>query len=171
MHWSTLNSRLDYAQIVNGVQGTRQGEAVTEKLLASCNQSLGYCDIRTLICYVTLTHQYIGKGDFDAAQRLAQRIILYSQDVEPLNYLPLQQSLRVYLLARSQYELGETASAMANLRQAIEMRMSRFATSEGLAKLWLMELEGWVAEEDNLAYAARLRDWRIQILSSMEAEE
>lgn len=171
MHRSTIRSRLEHLAAVSLVQRFGQGEAVIHKLLASCIQSLGSCDIRTLDVYRALAHLHLSKGDHIAVQRVAREIIHHARDVEPTGFSFFFYCNGLQLMARSQYMLGETASAAANQRQAIEMRMSGWGTTDGVAMTWLMVLEDWVAEQGNLAYAAYLRDWRLQILSSIEMEE
>ena len=164
MHWTTLSCRLDYATSNSSVLEFGHGESATEKLLASCIEGLGSCDLRTLNCSITVAHQYMGKGDFTASQRLARQIILYSQDVESREDHRYLQSLGFHILAVSQYRLGEMASAEANQRQAIKIRMSGHGMDDGQVRCWLTELEGWVS-------AAQPRAWRCKFSPSIKMEE
>ena len=170
-HKSTLCSRFEYLQIANKLQDSREAVAATQKLLASCIRSLGSSDVRTLHGYMRLAVQYSMKGDYIAAQKVARQLIQCSQNVKPPKSRPYFHTQGLHLLAISQYRLGETASAEANLRQAIELRMSVCGTMDAITRIWLVDLEGWVAEQGKVAYAAQLHDWSCQILSSMEIEE
>ncbi len=162
MHFSTLESRMYYARSIRA-----PGKGLLQNLAVQCELQLGPFDHRSLHVRAQLAVHYLHLCQYIEALEAGQHLIAhsrYSQTQNDLNFF--QQGL--YIVAVSQYRLGDTFLAETNLREAIEVRLLNWGSHDSQARLWLVRLEGWLLEQGQWNSAAEVRERRIGMIDPKE---
>ena len=95
------------------------------------------------------------------ALELGWEIVAHGQQLSIWTAAPPFYIEGLVIVAQSQYALGETFSAVMNLREAINLRMSRWESYDHQVRDWLILLEGWLARDGQLSSAIQVhRIWK-----------
>ena len=167
MHYSTLIFRTKY--INETIYARDQREELLQSLLGQCELYLGSLDMRTYHLRYELTHHYYSCGQYAEALRVGQDLmthVQYDQLSNTDHYF--YHAFGLHLVALSQWGLGQTFLAEANLRKAIALRVSEWGTRDGLAGLCLVNLEQLLVEMGREMCAAEVREIRMGMLDPTE---
>ena len=152
MHYSSLTSRTLYIKNFTAARG--EMEELLQDLLGQCELLLGSFDRRTLFLRCDLADAYCRHGQFAEALRVGQDVVAHVQHGQSLWFYTAGLSH----VAGSQYYLGQTLLAENNLREAIQLRVSRWGPCDKLSRQWLVTLEMWLVEMGRWSCAAEVRE-------------
>ena len=161
MHASTLDSRLNHAQI------SRCGDSLHD-LMGQCELQLGSLDWRSLHVRTQLATHYLTSCQYVEALEAGQHLVAQSQYSQIQSNVDSLRSLGLFTVARSQYGLGDKFLAETNLREAIEVRVSCWGSHDSEARLWLVHLETWLLEQGRWISAAEVRERRMGMMDPNE---
>ena len=168
MHYSTLISR---AGNINEIIYARdQREELLQNLLGQCELHLGSSDVRTHHLRYELARHHHVSGQHAETLRVGQDLFAHIQ----YGQSPSETSLHYYILglyvvAHSQWALGQMSLAEASLREAIALGVFEWGVCDSLAGLSLVYLEIWLAEMGRWSCAAEVRETRMGMLDPPEA--
>ena len=167
MHYSTLVSRASY--MIHYIHTRDQAEELLQNLLGQCELQLGSSDLRTCHLHYLLARQYYYCGQHAEALKTGQDLIANVQygQKPSLGHLHYY-SFGLSLIAGSQWNVGQTSLAEANLREAVALRVSKWGTRDSLAASWLVHLEKWLLEMGRWNSAAEVREQRMGMWESLE---
>ena len=168
MHLSTLTSRIYYVAHVNRAQDISQRDDLLHNLLGQCELQLGTLDLRTFYLRYALAMHYLDGCHYFEALKVGQDLVAYAQHPQSPGNVRLYYAQGLYIAARSQYALGETISAEANLREAIESSLSSLGPHNSQARFWLVRLEEWLLEQGRSSSAAEVRETRMRMIDPTE---
>ena len=168
MHLSTLTSRIYYVAHVNRAQDISQRDDLLQNLLGQCELQLGTLDLRTFYLRYALAMHYLDGCHYFEALKVGQDLVAYAQHPQSPGNVRLYYAQGLYIAARSQYALGETISAEANLRDAIESSVSSLGSHNSQARFWLVRLEEWLLEQGRSSSAAEVRERRMRMIDPTE---
>ncbi|KAL9071458.1 MAG: hypothetical protein Q9161_004175 [Pseudevernia consocians] len=157
MNWSTLLSRIFLIKGVDLYSDMSYKASQLQGLLRKCEATLGFRDPRTFEIRISLVWYYYRKSDHVEAIRLGWDIVAYARHVHSSLYSTNLLTGGLWLVAASQYALGETDSAEAYLREAIDIRLSEIGPYDDFAVHCLVILEEWLVEKGQLNSAAEVR--------------
>ena len=162
MHMSTLVFRASLT-VEDDLSHKR---ILLEELLGKCEASLGSLDARTLLVSSLLADHYYTQDDFKAIE-LGWDIVTKAQLLDKAR--SSQDSMNrayfytegLYVVARSQYALGEVNQAEIHLREAIDSKTSLWGPRDAEVIKWLTVLEYWLFEQGQLEAAAEVQQrWK-----------
>ena len=167
MHYSTLISRTQY---INGTICARdKREELLQNLLGQCELYFGSSDRRTHHLRYQLTCCYVYGGQYSEALRVGQDLIAHVQYGQSPSRVSLHYyTIGLFLVAQSQWVLGQMSLAEVNLRDAIALRISGWGARESLAGYWLVRLEQLLTEMGRWSCAAEVREARMGMLDPPE---
>ena len=157
MNGSTLLSRIFLIQGVDIDSDMSYKVFQLQALLRKCETTLESHDPRTCHIRKELAWYYYQKSDYVEAIRLGWDIVAHAQHADCSLYSIILLTGGLWLVAASQYALGETDSAEAYLREAIDIRLLELGPHETLAVDYLVTLEEWLVEKGQLRSAAEVR--------------
>lgn len=167
MHASTLNSRISYARSIRE-PSISQSRDILHNLMGQCDLQLGPLDQRSLFVRAQLAVHYLEFGQYVEALEAGQHLIAltrYSQSHRDVSFF---RSHGLFIVAESQYGLGDTFLAETNLREAIEVRISGWGSHDSHARLWLVYLENWLLEQGQWGSAVEVRERRMGMMDPKE---
>lgn len=168
MHRSTLYSRIVYVERVERQCDINKEGVSLQHMLSICDQMLGFQDVRTLSIRLSIGFYYLRRQMYFEAQEVGQDVFSHAQILLPVSDGVVYRADGLWIIAHSQYPLGETQSAVDNLREAIDLRLTGWNAHDGRARIWLLQLEAWLVEQGQLGFAAQAEYRRKEILESME---
>ena len=154
MNRSTLFSRLRHIQRVR--DKCRKG-FLLQDLLRKCEATLGFPDRRTLEFRLSLAFHHFNQRDYVVAANLGRDIVAQAQHLERQGERTHFHCEGPYIIARSQYALGEIYLAEAHLHEAIELLTSHFGVLGVRVKTWLVQLEEWLVARGQLSSDTQVR--------------
>ena len=168
MHYSTLRARAQY--IEQYIHTRDQRQELLQDLLGQCEFHLGSSDFRTWHLRYLLAHHYYDCDQHTEALKTGQDLIANVQygQKPSLGHFHYYYSLGLTLIAVSQWNLGQTSLAEANLREAIALRVSEWGPRDSLAGLCLVHLEQLLVEMGRWSCAAEVREQRMGIWEPLE---
>ena len=157
MHRTTLIARIEP---LSDSWGT---EEKLRDLLAKCKIDLGLLDRRTFQVGMELSWRCYRNNKFNEANKLGQELLVHSQKIQSPAYKMHYHAECLYIIAISQYTLGERHSGESKLLDAIALKSQ---TDPGRAVIWLSILEDWLLEQgrEDSATEMRERRWKLQEL-------
>ena len=165
LHLSALRARAEYIFAMEAHSEHRHGNQIQmEMLVSKCETSLGLHDFRTVHVRDNLAHLYMYKQDYVLALEEAQNVLDDSRHLPEPRQREESCAGAIHVIAHSQYAFGKTSSAEANLRRAIDLRLSNFGQNDTRAAGWLLELEGWLEEQGQIDAAAEVQKRRQEAL-------
>ena len=170
-HFASLLCPMHYTALVARINSMGDGGESEEKLrdlLGKCENDLGLLDRRTFFVCVELSWMYYNNNKFTQAEDLGQKLLVRSQKLHS-TYLKLHYDAEgLFLIALSQYALGERHSGELNLLDAIA---SKNQTYPGGAAYWLSILEEWQLEQGREDSAAETRERRWKLQETFKSDE
>ena len=161
MHQSALLTRIESL----GDSGEAEGRL--RDLLAKCESDLGLLDPRTFDVGLQLSWRCYKDYNDSEAKKLGQELLVRSQKLQSPVYRKYCHAESLYVIAMSQYALGEVHSAESNILDAIAMNSE---TDPGRAAQWLSILEEWLLEQGREDSAAEMRERRWKLLEIFESD-
>ena len=163
MHFSSIALRTIYILQFTGTRGDRK--ELLQDLLGQCELQLGSFDIRTHFIRLSLADNYGTDGQYAEALRVGQDLVAHTQHRQSTSRDDFSfYTAGLFLVADAQYSLGQMDLAEANLRKAIEVRISRLGARDSLARRLLVILEQWLTETGRWSSAAEVREtWMAMI--------
>ena len=169
MHFSTLLSRI--YSISHSSRARGQSEELLQSLLGQCELHLGSYDARTYRIRLELTRYYYDGGQYAEALRVGQELIANVQDGQhsrPSLAHRQYYCFGLFMVAYSQWALGQTSLAERNLREAITVRLSEWGPGDSLAGIWLVRLEQLLEEMGRWSCAAEVRETTMGMFDPVE---
>ena len=157
MNWSTLLSRTTLIKGVDIYSDMSYKVFQLQALLRKCEATLGFRDPRTFEIRIKLAWYYYHKSDHVEAIRLGWDIVAHAQHADSSLDGSEFSTEGLWIVAASQYALGETDSAEAYLREAIDIPLSEFDPYDDFTMHCLVILEEWLVEKGQLNSAAEVR--------------
>lgn len=147
MHRSTLYSRIEYIERIDRERDIHQEGVALQDMLSRCDRILGFQDFRTLHVRLSLGCHYLKRQEYIQARKAGQDAIDHAQGLQPVSDEAYNRAGGLYIVAVSQYALGEAPSAEENLCEAMKLRLFGCGAHDGRAILWLLKLEVWMVEQ------------------------
>lgn len=139
LNWSTLMSRLKCSTEVDFGRDVSHKPSLLQDLLHQCEATLGSLKDRTLETRKQLTWNYRMRLDHTEAVRLCWEIVAHAQRPEmSADGMYMTYTEGLYLVAISQYAMGEISSAEVHLREAIDLQISEGGPYNSRARTWLV---------------------------------
>ena len=151
MNNSSLTYRAQYIKQFTAARSER--EELLKDLLKQCELHLGPFDLRTLELRYNLAHIYYEHGKIVEVLKVGQDLVAHAQHGRSVWF----HSAGLSYVAVSQYCLGQTLLAEENLREAIQLLVSRWGPCDSAARQWLVILEVWLMEMGRWSCAAEVR--------------
>ena len=130
-------------------------------LLHKCESDLGPQDDRTSKVRLWLVWNRYVLLDYAEAMRMAQNMITYAQHLVGSENGFYYYIEGLNIVAISEYAMGDIYSAEIHLREAIELRISRYGPNDSRARCLLVTLEGWLVEDGQFDSAAQVQErWK-----------
>ena len=161
MHRSTLNARM------MSIEDRTREEEWLQDLLGKCENDLGSLDPRTWEVRHELAFRYFDKHKYLEAKKSGQELLDQAQYSQSMRMGVTYEADSLYVIAISQYCLGETKSAESTLREAIDLSWSNW---QGQTMYWLMILERWLLEKGQWSSATQVKDRRRKVLESINSD-
>lgn len=146
-------SEIEFEGNVNGV------EDMYQKLSRDCELTLGEHDLRTLLVRNCLVYYLISRGDFARAQEEVQCLLAH----HPPNDRSHVKIESLHNLAWCQYRLGDTQGAVAIIREAIDMTLSKGDGDQTKACGMMLPLEAWLSKLGEFEAAAQVQETRLRV--------
>ncbi|KAL9128044.1 MAG: hypothetical protein Q9175_007613 [Cornicularia normoerica] len=116
-----------------------------------------------------LPWHYLATLDYVEALKLGWDMISRAQRFETLPFRSSVYADGLFVVANSQYAMGETYSAEVHLREAIDIRLSEFGPHDDLARDLLIHLENWLVQQGQLSSAAQVQKrWKDALPDSID---
>ena len=161
MSWSTLISRLIFILEVDAGRDLARKTSLLQDILDRCEAALEYLDPRISEVRLYSACHHLKIRGYVKALELGWEIVAHGQQLSIWTAAPPFYIEGLVIVAQSQYALGETFSAVMNLREAINLRMSRWESYDHQVRDWLILLEGWLARDGQLSSAIQVhRIWK-----------
>ena len=161
MHRTALTARMEY---ISETEGT---EEKLRDLLSKCESDLGWHDLRTFSVGLDWSWKCYKNDNDNEAKKLGQELLVRSQKLQSPVYRQLCHAESLYVIAMSQYALGEVYSAESNILDAIAMKSE---TDPARAVSWLFTLEGWQLKQGREDSAAEMRERRWKLQETFESD-
>ena len=155
MHTTTLRARL------KSMSATEETEEKLRDLLGKCENDLGLVDDRTSYVRLRLTWACYNNSKYTEAKRLSQEVVDHSRKL--ILYSEFYRAQGLYVIALSEYALGERHSAESHFLEAITLISQTYPSS---AVYWLSILEVWLLEHGREESAAEVRERRRKLHES-----
>ena len=162
MHLSTLNSSLEY--IMYTERSGDESQKLLQNLLRQCELQIGVLATRTQYVRYALTAHYLISRLYVQALRVAQDIVAHAGNVQSSDKVEPYYTRGLYYIAHSQYVLGQTRLAEANLRKAIALRVSGWGARDSVARFWLVTLEQRLKEMGQWSSAREVAERRMAMI-------
>ena len=159
MHRTALAARID------SMSDRRECEEKWRDLLRKCKIDLGLLDQLTFEVGIALSWTYYKNNKFTDAKKLGQEFLVQSRKIQSQMNKVSYHAESLYIIAMSQYALGERHSGESNLLDAIAMKSQ---TEPARAAYWLSVLEDWLLEQGREDSAAETRERRRKLLEAIE---
>lgn len=164
MSWSTLNVRVRFIEAADYERHDGHKEMLLQDLVHECEVLLGCLDIRTLYMRLFLANQHGRRRNYVEAMRLGWNIIVDSRELPNRPDQASFHSESLWIIARSQYALGDTYQAVIHLREAIELLRAQVDLQIGRAIEWLATLGQWLVRQSRPIDAAQVQEERRKLL-------
>ena len=168
MHISTLYYRLLSTEMMRDEWATCQN--MLQDLLDKCETDLGFYDHRSLAVRGGLIHHYKVIGNYFKASEMSHELYAYCQQSQPTTRACRRGVIALKRMAECQYALGQVHLAIANLQEAIYLRVSASGREDGSARSWLLILEDWFLEQGQPESADEVRAERAKMLELIELD-
>ena len=159
---STLISRLEHiSSEVEAGHDMNQGLVLLKDLLHDCDTILGPQDDRTGQVRLCLAWFYFNLLDYAEAMRAGWDLITFAQHLvgQASKYNFYIGGL--YIVAISERAMGDIYSAEIHLREAIDLRTSKYGPNDSGVRKFLVVLERWLVEQGHFGSAAQVHErWK-----------
>lgn len=175
-HRTTLHVRLGFFGSVDLCDDLDRKTHQLRDLLQEHRRTLGFDDQRLMDVRWILAEHLIATKDYQKAEQLSRDMLNYARHSEfnfqhPRTRSDRMYSESLYIMACSQWGQQDKVSAKFRMEDAIGQRSHDFSRHDGRARLWMMQLEDWLIEMEDLASAANVRERRQAVLTSWRNEE
>ena len=167
MHLSTVFSR---ESLISTIHALDTRIPMLQNWLGECEKTLQPNDVRVSHIRRRLAEAYFGKGCYAEAETLMQQDIAWTQSLSFNTVTSIQQSGALYIVAWCQYGRGDVDLGIATLYQATDISTSIWGPQDGRVRQYVLYLESWYLERGDLVYAAYMREWRQNILKSIDTD-
>ena len=162
LNMSTIYSRLKHINSeVDTEYDMNQRLLVLKNLLKDCETSLEPEDLRIDRIRIRLAWCYIDLSDYAEAMKVGWDLITCTRPVVGQERRFYLYTEGLYIVAESEHAMGDVYSAEIHLREAIELRISRYGPNNSRARRLLVILEVWLVEQGYFDSAAQVHErWK-----------
>ena len=161
MHRTALIARID------SISKRMESEEKLRDLLAKCKIDLGLLDARTFRVGIRLSWRCYKNNKFNEAKKLGQELLVQSQKFQSRGFKIHYYTESLYIIAKSQYALGERHSGESKLLDAIALNSQTYPAR---AVYWLSTLEDWLLEQGREDSAAETRERRRKLQETFASD-
>ena len=164
---STLSSRLIYidSEVVTE-HNMSQRKIWLKDLLHKCETTLEPFDIRIFEVRLYLAWYYANTADHAQAVRIGWNLVTYAQRLARPGDMAYCSAEGLYVVAISEYAMGDLYLAEIHLREVIEWRISNYGPNDHRARGFLVRLEGWLVEQGQSGSAAKVQErWKESLVN------
>lgn len=147
MHSSSLYIRRNNCQATDGQ---------LRDLLHRCQSELGVSDVRTRTVYLSLLLKLYQNGDGSLVIEECYELLSHNHRT----FFDAEYRAEIlYLLAVCEKTSSKFNLAMVYLREAIDIRISRYGSLDNRARGWLVHLQRWLTNDGREEEAAEAQRW------------
>ena len=163
---STIKSRLEHINSFGTEQDTNQGLLLFKGLLHKCESILGPRNYRTGEVRLRLACYYNNVMDYAEAVKVGWNVVTHAQHGRYKAYFHTEG---LYIVASSEYAMGDIHSAEIHLREAIEVCISERGPNDSRARCLLVKLEERLLEQGHSSSAGQVHErWKESLLGCTE---
>ena len=158
---STLSCRLDIVNLeVVTKYNMSQKKILLEDLLHKCETTMEPFDIRIFEVRLHLAWYYADIVDHAEAVKSGWDLVTHAQRLaRPVDEAYFSAE-GFYIVAISEYAIGDINSAELHLREVIETRLSGYGPDDSGARYYSVILEGWLIKQGQTESAAKVQERR-----------
>jgi hypothetical protein len=175
MHCSTLHVRLAFIASADTYHDLDKKVHQLRDTLEEYSRMFGFNDRRILDTRWTLAILLIAMKDYQEAERVSRDMMRHARQAEPISQGQRPQndwihSESLHIMACSRWGQQDKASSVRYIMDAIDRGSLSSGTHDGRARIWMMQLEGWLVEMGHLVSAATIRERRQESMTSWRSE-